>query len=111
LTFNGTLRAATGSAALTVNITKNTVAVSGYYNTAMHVSSGTSPPYGNLNATIEGNKVSVNRIVRAINNVVTGRRTGRLGGIGRLPRGGRKRGAAAEVRTLLQPVNAGPQSA
>ncbi len=25
----------------------------------MHVSSGTSPPYGNLNATIEGNKVSV----------------------------------------------------
>lgn len=58
LTFTSRVRAAPGTADLTFTFTNNTVTVAGSSFSAVDVSSGTFPPYGNVFVTIEGNTVN-----------------------------------------------------
>jgi len=58
LAFTSRIRAAPGTGNLDFSLLGSTVTTSGSYNVAVSVSSGTSPPYGNVNAVIEGNTVT-----------------------------------------------------
>jgi hypothetical protein len=59
LTFAGRLRAAPGTADLTLNLTNTPVNTTGSFGVAIDISSGTFPPYGNVHSVVEGNTVNV----------------------------------------------------
>jgi hypothetical protein len=59
LTVNGSVRAFPGTGDLDVEISDNTVAEPSSFGVGIEVSSGTSPPYGNVTARILRNTVSV----------------------------------------------------
>lgn len=58
LAFTSRIRAAPGSGNLDFSLLNSVVTTSGSYTVAVDVSSGTFPPYGNVNAVIEGNTVT-----------------------------------------------------
>ena len=59
LTINGSVRALPGTGDLTVRITNNTITNTSSFGLGIEVSSGTFPPYGNVDAEIDDNAVTV----------------------------------------------------